>query len=437
MVAPWLSWSTVFCTAAGRSELFSFFSFSCEGVCCVAACDAIAHDKTSAGIVHFVNRMKSSWREYGANSTCPYLTAGLQGTVSGINATVHARVELGGLHRSCPPSRSRMYKPSIQVVALLVGAVLAWPGVSQAQSFKVAKYSIGGDGGTDYLTAESGTGRVFVSRSTHVMVIDGATGKVLGDIPDTPRNHGIALAPKSGHGFITSAGDSTVTMFDLATLAVIKKIKVPTGGLDGIMYDDFSDRIILTNHSRPAGTVVALDPKSGDIVATVPLEDDSPEGAASDGKGKIFVNNEGKSTIQVIDEKTMAVLASWPLAPCEGPTGIAYDRATDRIFAGCGKTSVVVDPVTGKIVATIANGDGVDALGWDPVEKLIYIPAGRDSNVTVVHEDTPDKYSVVATVATMRGAKTISVDPLTHVAYLFQPEYGPAPAPAPAPGSPP
>src|SRR5882762_7841224 len=117
-----------------------------------------------------------------------------------------------------------MNKASIPALALLVGAALAWPRVSAAQSFKVAKYSIGGDGGTDYLLAEPGTGRVFVSRSTHVMVIDGATGKVLGDIPDTPRNHGIALAPKSGHGFITSAGDSTVEMFDIATLAVIKRI---------------------------------------------------------------------------------------------------------------------------------------------------------------------------------------------------------------------
>ncbi len=329
-----------------------------------------------------------------------------------------------------------MYKPSLQTFVLLAGAALAWPGVSSAQAFKVAKYSIGGDGGTDYLTAEPGTGRVFVSRSTHVMVIDGASGKVLGDIPDTPRNHGIALAPKSGHGFITSAGDSTVEMFDLKTLAVIKRISVPTGGLDGIMYDDFSDRIILTNHSRPAGTVVAIDPKSGDLLATVQLEDDSPEGAASDGKGKIFVNNEGKSTIQVIDEKTMTVLASWPLAPCEGPTGIAYDRATDRIFAGCGKTSVVLDAKTGKVVATIANGDGVDALGWDPAQKLIYIPAGRDSNVTVVRQDGPDKYTVLATVWTMRGAKTISVDTQKHVAYLFQPEYGPLPpgTPPPQPG---
>src|SRR5205809_5314014 len=321
------------------------------------------------------------------------------------------------------------------VPACLVAVALAWPSASPAQTFKVAKYGIGGDGGTDYLTAEPGTSRVFVSRGTHVMVVDGATGKVLGDIPDTPRNHGIALAPTSNHGFITSAGDSTVTMFDLRTLAVIKKIKIPTGGLDGIMYDDFSDRIILTNHSRPIGTAVALDAKTGDIVGTAELEDNGPEGAASDGKGKIFVNNEGTSTMQVLDVKTMKVLASWTLAPCEGPTGIAYDRTTNRIFSGCSKTSVVVDATTGKIVATIANGDGVDALGWDPVEKLIYIPAGRDSTVTVVHEDAPDRYTVVATVATMRGAKTISVDPVKHVAYLFQPEYGPAPAPAP--GAPP
>src|SRR5881397_1546333 len=322
------------------------------------------------------------------------------------------------------------------VPACLVAVALAWPSVGRAQAFKVAKFNIGGDGGTDYLTAEPGTGRVFVSRGTHVMVVDGASGKLLGDVPDTPRTHGIALVPTSHHGFITNGGDSTVTMFDLTSLAVIKKIAVRTGGLDGIMYDDFSDRIILTNHSRPIGTVVAIDPKGGDIVGTVDLEDNAPEGAASDGKGKIFVNNEGKSTIQVIDDMAMKVLASWPLAPCEGPTGIAYDRATNRIFSGCGKTSVVIDPTSGKIVATIANGDGVDALGWDATQQLIYIPAGRDSNVTIAHQDGPDKYTVVGTVTTMRGAKTISVDPLKHIAYLFQPEYGPPPAgtPPPQPG---
>src|SRR3989442_897650 len=328
-----------------------------------------------------------------------------------------------------------MTRHSLPAAAFLMAVALFAPSVGHAQTFKVAKFNIGGDGGTDYLTAEPGTGRVFVSRGTHVMVVDGATGKVLGDIPDTPRNHGIALAPTSNHGFITSAGDSTVTMFDLRTLALIKKILVRTGGLDGIMYEDFSDRIILTNHSRPIGTAVAIDAKSGDVVGSVELEDNSPEGAASDGKGRIFVNNEGKNTIQVIDVKAMRVLASWPLAPCEGPTGIAYDRNTNRIFAGCGKTSVVVDATSGKVVATIANGDGVDALGWDASQRLIYIPAGRDSNVTVVRQESPDQYTIVATVPTMRGVKTITVDPVQHVAYLFQPEYGPAPAPAP--GSPP
>src|SRR5690349_4083036 len=241
-----------------------------------------------------------------------------------------------------------MIGPRCVAPLLLVAAVVASP--AAAQQFTVQKFSIGGDGGTDYLTAEPGTGRVFVSRGTHVMVIDGATGKVIGDIPDTPRVHGIGLVAKANHGFTTNGGDSTVTMFDLKTLAVIKKIKVSVGGLDGIMYDEADDRIILTNHSKP-GTAVAIDPASGNITGTAQLEDDGPEGAATDGKGRIFVNNEGKNTIQVIDAKTMKATASWDIAPCDGPTGIAYDKASNRIFAGCGKTSVVVDPTNGKVVA--------------------------------------------------------------------------------------
>jgi len=316
-----------------------------------------------------------------------------------------------------------------RVCAVSFVALLAVPAIGQAQTFKVEKFNIGGDGGHDYILAEPGTGRVFVSRGTHVMVVDGNTGKVLGDIMDTPRVHGTGLAIKEGHGFTTNGGDSSVTMFDLKTLAVIRKIPVKVGGLDGIMYDDASKQIILTNHSRP-GTAVSLDAKTGDITGTAELEDNAPEGAASDGKGKLYVNNEGKNTIQVIETKSMKVLASWPIAPCDGPTGIAIDRKTMRIFSGCGKKSVVVDATNGKIVATIDNGDGVDALGWDDSQKLIYIPAGQSGNVTVVREDGPDKYTVVATVPTMRGAKTITVDPVTHRAYALALERGPAPAPA-------
>ena len=313
--------------------------------------------------------------------------------------------------------------------ALLGALTLATPRIAHAQTFKVEKFDIKGDGVTDYVAVEAATGRVFVSRSTHMMVVDGATGKVLGDIPNTPGVHGAGLVTKAGHGFTTNSGDQTVTMFDLKTLAVIKQIKVGPG-LDGIMYDEPDDKVILTNHSRPIGTLTAIDPNSGDIVATVELEDNAPEGAAADGKGHIFVNNESKNTIQVIDVKTWKATASWPLAPCEGPTGIAYDAATNRIFSGCNKTSVVVDASTGKIVASIPNGTRVDALGWDPAKKLIFIPNGGEGNVTVVHQDSADKYTVVATVPTFAGAKTIAVDPKTHNVYLFQPERGPAPPPA-------
>ena len=319
------------------------------------------------------------------------------------------------------------------VLSSFAAIALLSPLAAGAQTFKVDKYDLKGDGGTDYVAAEPSTGRVFVSRQTHMMVVDGATGKVLFDIPNTPGVHGAGIATKAGHLFTTNSGDQTVSMLDLKTFAVIKQIKVGPG-LDGIMYDEPDDMIILTNHSRPIGTLTAINPTSGDIVATVELEDNAPEGAAADGKGHVFVNNESKNTIQVIDTKTWKATASWPLAPCEGPTGIAYDKASNRIFSGCNKTSVVVDASTGKVVATIANGTRVDALGWDPEKKLIFIPNGGEGNVTVVHQDSADKYTVTGTVATFAGAKTIAVDTHTHNVYLFQPERGPAPPrPADAP----
>jgi DNA-binding beta-propeller fold protein YncE len=314
--------------------------------------------------------------------------------------------------------------------AVLFAISLAAPNVGHAQTFKVEKFDIKGDGGTDYVAAEAATGRVFVARATHMMVVEGATGKVLGDIPNTPGVHGAGIATKAGHGFTTNGGDSTVTMFDLTTLAVIKQISVKEGGLDGIMYDQADDKIILTNHSRPIGTLTALDPQTGDIVATVPLEGTAPEGAVADGKGHIFVNDEGTNTIQTIDVKTWKATASWPTAPCKAPAGIAYDEPTNRIFSSCSNTSIVVDASNGKIVATIQNGTRVDAVAYDASKKLIYIPNGGEGTVTVVHQDSADKYTTVATVTTFPGAKTITVDSKTHNVYLFQPERGPAPAPA-------
>jgi hypothetical protein len=323
-----------------------------------------------------------------------------------------------------------MRRSSAGASAFLAAALLALPAVLSAQTFKVDKYNIGGEGGTDYLTADSASGRVFISRATHVMVVDGTTGAVVGDIMDTPRVHGIAFAYKSNHGFTTNAGDSTVTMFDLSSLAVIKKIHAGIDGLDGIMYDDATDKILSINHSHPYGSAVVIDATTGDVVSTVKLSGDAPEGGVSDGKGRIFINIENKNAIDVVDTGTWKVVATWPIEVCDGPTGIAMDRASNRIFAGCGKTSVVVDAATGKIVAKIKNGDGVDALGWDNQEKLIYIPAGQSGTMTVIREDAADKYTVVATVPTMVNAKTVAVDEKTHRAYAFTPEYGPSPAPA-------
>lgn len=314
----------------------------------------------------------------------------------------------------------------------LLAIALAIPAAASAQNFTVQKYDIKGTGGTDYLTAENGTGRVFVSRGTHVMVVNGLTGEVLGDIPDTPRMHGIALVSKENHGFTTNAGDSTSTMFDLKTLAFIKKVKAGINGLDGIMYDDATNKILTINHSSPDGTAIVIDAKSGDVVGKVTLSGTAPEGGVSDGKGKIYINIENKNAIDVIDAKTWTKTATWDIAPCDGPTGIAMDRKTNRLFVGCSGTSVVVDATNGKVVAQIKNGNSVDAIGWDQSEKLLYIPAGGgDGTVTVVHEDSPDKYTTVATVPTFKGAKTIAVDDVKHIAYLFQPEFGPAPAPDP------
>jgi len=200
-------------------------------------------------------------------------------------------------------------------LAVLIASSLAAPSIWHAQTFKVEKFDIKADGGTDYVAVEAATGRVFVARTNHVMVVEGATGKVLGDIPDTPGVHGAGLATKAGHGFTTNGGDETVTMFDLKTLggesadraAMIRQNDLVIGLIVRDAVKTRSDLNLFFDDS-------AVDPKSGDIVATVELEGTAPEGAAADGKGHIFVNNERKNTIQVIDVKTRKVTASWPLA---------------------------------------------------------------------------------------------------------------------------
>jgi len=295
---------------------------------------------------------------------------------------------------------------SSAVASIALAAALIAPAAAHAQSFTAHKMDISGEGFFDYLSVDTATNRVFVSRGTHIQVVDGATGKSLGDIANTPRTHGALIVNSAGHGFTTNGGDSTSTMFDLTTLAVLKQIHTGASGLDGFMYDDGADKVLTIDHSRPNGTAVVIDPASGDVVGTLTTSGDAPEGGVSNGKGRIFINSEDKNAVDVVDDHTWKVVDTWSVAPCDGPTGIAMDRANNRIFVGCGKTSMVLDGTTGKVVAQIANGDGVDGIAWDQSQRLLYIPSGSEGNVEVVHQDSPDKYSVIATVPTMRATSS-------------------------------
>jgi DNA-binding beta-propeller fold protein YncE len=257
------------------------------------------------------------------------------------------------------------------------------------------------------------------------MVIDLGRDSVIGDIPTTAGIHGVALAPELNRGFTSNGRDSSVTIFDYKTLAPITVVKIPARNPDAILYDPATKRVFTFNGGTSNAT--AIDATNGSVIGNVELGG-KPETAVSDG-GRIYANIEDKSEIAVFDPKTLAVLARWPLAPCEEPTGLAIDRVHQRLFAGCGnKTMAVVDMRTGKVVASPAVGAGVDAAGFDPATQLAFTSNG-EGTITVVHEDSPDRYTVLETVPTQRGARTMAVNPKTHRLYTVSAEFGPAPAP--------
>ncbi len=288
-------------------------------------------------------------------------------------------------------------------------------------------YNLGGDGGWDYLTVDSSARRLYISRATHVMVIDADSGKPLGDIPDTPGVHGIALAPEFGRGFISNGREGNVTIFDLKTPQAITKVKAGDNP-DCILYDPASKRVFAFNGRSHDAT--AIDAASGNVLGTIKLEG-KPEFAASDGKGEIFVNIEDRSQIDAIDPQKLLVKSSWPLAPCEEPSGLAIDRKHRRLFAGCGnKMMAVVDADSGKVIATPAIGEGVDANAFDPKTGLAFASCG-EGVLTIVHEESANKFTVVDNVPTQPGARTMALDEKTHRVYTVTAKFGPPPAPTP------
>jgi len=306
-------------------------------------------------------------------------------------------------------------------LALSATAFAAGPGYKVKQTFNV-----GGDGGWDYLTADSSARRLYISRGTHVIVLDLDSGKNVGDIPDTPGVHGIALAPELGRGFVSNGREGTVTIFDMKTLAAIgSKVKVGENP-DAILFDPATKRVFTFNGRSQDST--AIDATDGKVLGTIKL-DGKPEFAASDAKGEIFVNIEDKSELVAIDPAKLEVKSKWPLAPCTEPSGLAIDRKNRRLFVGCdNKMMAVVDADSGKVLATPAIGEGVDATAFDPETGLAFASCGGDAVLTVVKRDSADKYSVAENVPTQKGARTMALDVTTHNAYVVTAKFGPRPA---------
>ena len=324
---------------------------------------------------------------------------------------------------------TKMFRSAACFGLVLLGSFLTANAVSAQQpgasGYHLAnKVKLGGTGGWDYLEVDPATHRLFISRATHVIVVDPVQGKIIGDIPNTQGVHGIALADEFNKGFTTNGRTSDSTVFDLTSLAVSGTIKTDKD-TDAVIYDPFSKRVFTFNGD--ANTATAIDAASAKAVGTIPLGG-GPEFGASDKKGNIFVNLEDKSALVKFDAKTLKIENTWPLAPCESPSGLAIDAEHEILIVGChNKLMTFVDGNTGKILGTVPIGQGVDANRFDPATGYAFASCG-DGTLTIAHEDSPTSFSAVETIQTQRGARTMAIDYATHDVYLVTADLGPAPA---------
>lgn len=310
--------------------------------------------------------------------------------------------------------------------AVFLAALLLGSSALSAQSnYKLAqKIPVGSEGGWDYLIVDEPNGRVFVSHSSMAMVVDLKTSKLVGTIPDTKGIHGIAIANDLNKGFTSNGRDSSITVFNLKTLEVLANVKGTGRNPDAILYDPFSQRVFAFNGGSSNATV--FDAKTNKVLATIPL-DGKPEFSATDGKGKVFVNIEDKSMINVINVTTLKVEQHWPIAPGDGPSGLALDNVNHRLFSVCGnKLMVVTDAETGKVITTLPIGSGCDGVAFDPTYKRAYSSNG-EGTITVVQEDNANSFRVLETIPSQSGARTIAINKTTHHLYLSAAEYAAAP----------
>ena len=292
---------------------------------------------------------------------------------------------------------------------------------SFAEGFGVTrKIPVAGQGNWDYLAVDESARRLYVSHGTQVEVLDVDSGAIVGKIENTPGVHGIAIAPELGRGFVSNGQSSTVTIFDLKTLKKIADVAVGKKP-DAIIYDPATSRVFAFNGDGNSAT--AIQAADGKVAGTVDLGG-GPEFAVSDGKGYIYNNIEEANQVLKINSHTLAVEQRWPTAPCVSPSSLAMDRENRRLFIGCrSKVMAVMNADTGKVIATLPIGDHVDATAFDPASRLIFNSNGGGT-ITVIHQDSPDKYVVVENVKTLPKAKTMALDPKTHQLFLSTAEGG-------------
>ena len=320
---------------------------------------------------------------------------------------------------------------TLSAIVVLSAATLQAQAVPTYHVARTVK--IGGDGGFDYVTADPAAKRVFLTHASHVVVYDLAKDAVVGDISNTTGVHGVALAPDLNRGFTSNGRDSSVTIFDYTTLAVITVLPIHAINPDAITYDELTKRIFTWNHGTHDATVI--DAAKGEVVGRIPNMG-TPETAVTDGKGSLWVNVEDSAMVIHIDTRTMKELHRFSIAPCDEPTGMAIDRANRVLFSVCDKVMAVVDADNGKMISTVPICSGPDAAAYDPGTKLVFASCG-DGTLSVIRQTDRTTYAPVQTATTQRGARTMALDPLTHTVYQMAVEYGPAPAPAAPGGRPP
>lgn len=312
------------------------------------------------------------------------------------------------------------------IIGLCLALCVGQACIAQDAYHVVNKFSVPGDGHWDLLAVDEVTGRIFLSHGDEVNVVDEHSGKLLGTVTDTKGVHGIAIAPDVKKGFISCKDDSSVVVFDLGNYRVLARVKVNGASPDAIIYDTFSHCVVDFNGHSSNATVI--DAKTNKVVTNITLAG-NPELAVSDGQGHVYVNLEDESMVCAINASTWKVEHTWSLAPGEGPSGLAMDVMTHRLFSNCdNKLMVVMDAQTGKVITTLPIGDHVDGAAFDPGTKRAFAPNG-EGTLTVVQEDSADKYHVLTTLPTQKGARTIAIDTRTHHLFLPTAEFGEKPKP--------